>query len=249
MRVCDPSPVRFCFLRPPKNLLQTAMHLETLLYMFIQSDQCRPPPGVAPDFELLSKKARNEQVPNKWVKVPATLLTQGLDDPNDGSDPESYFGWDNEIPPRQVNVKAFDAKARPITNEDFAQYLDQTSQQNLPAMWTASNSDGHDRAPASNGHVSEVSRISKYINGDSAPLSDTYLENKFVKTVYGPVSLKHALDWPMVASYDELSACANWMGGRIPTAEEVRTIYHYVDILNTKKPEQVQTETISAVNG
>lgn len=237
------------FVTPPPNLLPKALHLETLLYMFIQSDQCRPPPGVAPDFELLSKKARNEQVPNEWIKIPATLLTQGLDDPNGDPKPSGYFGWDNEIPQRQVNVAAFEAKARPITNEDFARYLDQTSQQSLPAMWTTSKGGDDNQVPVSNEHVPEVSRSVPHINGDSTRPSEAYLKNKFVKTVYGPVSLGYALDWPMIASYDELSACANWMGGRIPTAEEVRSIYNYVDILNTKEPEGVQTATISAVNG
>ena len=224
------------------------MHLETLLYMFIQSDQCRPPPGVAPDFKSLSNKARNEQVPNEWIKVPTTLLTQGLDDPNDESGSDDYFGWDNEIPQRQVNVEAFEAKARPITNEDFARYIDHKSQQTLPALWTTSDDDNEKQIQASSNNIPEVSR-SVHVNDDSAPLNEAFLGNKYVKTVYGPVPLRHALDWPMIASYDELSACANWMGGRIPTAEEVRSIYKYVDILNAKEAEEVQTKNVSAVNG
>lgn len=56
------------------------------------------------------------------------------------------------------------------------------------------------------------------------------------------------MNWPVVASYDELAGCAQWMGGRIPTMEEVRSIYAYVD---SRKPEFEQSlgNTIPAVNG
>src|SRR5437667_12043078 len=58
--------------------------------------------------------------------------------------------------------------------------------------------------------------------GNSLPPS--FLEGKAVRTVYGLVPLKFALDWPIFASYDELSTCAAWMGGRIPTFEETPSI-------------------------
>jgi hypothetical protein len=69
-----------------------------------------------------------------------------------------------------------------------------------------------------------------------------------VKTVFGTVLLKYALDWPVVASYDEVAGCAQWMGGRIPTMEEARSIYNYVE---TSKSKEVQAlgNTIPAVNG
>ncbi|KAF9651042.1 hypothetical protein BDM02DRAFT_3154603 [Thelephora ganbajun] len=43
-----------------------------------------------------------------------------------------------------------------------------------------------------------------------------------VRTVYGPVPMKIAENWPMVGSFDELSACAESKGGRIPTEPELR---------------------------
>ena len=51
------------------------------------------------------------------------------------------------------------------------------------------------------------------INGAAGSVT----EGKFVRTVYGTVLLKFAMGWPVVASYDELAGCAQWMGGRIPT--------------------------------
>lgn len=55
-----------------------------------------------------------------------------------------------------------------------------------------------------------------------------------VRTVYGPVPLKDAAHWPVMASYDELSACARSMGGRIPTYEEVMSIYDHAEKFNSK---------------
>ncbi len=84
---------------------------------------------------------------------------------------------------------------------------------------------------------------------DDTPLTKAYLEGKAVRTVYGLVPLKYALDWPVFASYDELTGCASWMGGRIPTLEEARSIYHYVDHLKLKQAEQQLGKTVPAVNG
>jgi len=52
-----------------------------------------------------------------------------------------------------------------------------------------------------------------------------------------------------MASYDELVGCAQWMGGRIPTMEEARSIYHYADSLNALEIENSIGNTIPAVNG
>lgn len=82
--------------------------------------------------------------------------------------------------------------------------------------------------------------------GNASPQSIT--EGKFVRTVYGTVPLKFVMGWPVVASYDELAGCAHWMGGRIPTMEEARSIYSYVDSM---KPEFESSlgNRIPAVNG
>ena len=71
-----------------------------------------------------------------------------------------------------------------------------------------------------------------------------------VRTVYGLVPLKDALDWPVFASYDELAGCAAWMGGRIPTFEEAKSIYSFVE--TQKKKDLLRSKlaaNIPAVNG
>jgi hypothetical protein len=69
------------------------MHLETLLYMLLQSDKTRPPTSVAPDFEGDSKLAEAARVPNEWFEIPEKRIIIGLDDPDDNSGPDNHFGW------------------------------------------------------------------------------------------------------------------------------------------------------------
>ena len=214
--------------------------------MLLQSDRTLPPPGAAPDFVALNKQARAAAVPNKWISIPASTLSVGLDDPENDGGPDRYFGWDNEKPQRLVNVPAFEAQARPLTNQDYATYLCHTGQDAVPASWMSKTS-SHS-APANQPQVLVDGRDS-YLNGHSPPLSAGYLADKFVRTVYGPIPLEHALDWPISASYDELSRCAKWMNGRIPSLDEVRSIYNYVDRNKNKKPDSINTKKVSAVNG
>lgn len=86
------------------------------------------------------------------------------------------------------------------------------------------------------------------VNGEKV-LPDAFLAGKSIRTVYGLVPLEHALDWPIFASYDELSGCATWMGGRIPTFEEARSIYAYVGATKKAAAERKLGRTVPAVNG
>lgn len=70
------------------------MHIETLLYMMLQSDKTLPPPHTAlPDFAKMALKAREARVPNEWHDVPEQTITLGMDDPEDGTDSDVDFGW------------------------------------------------------------------------------------------------------------------------------------------------------------
>ena len=218
------------------------MHLETLLYMLLQSNETRPP-GQVPDFELLADHAQVARVPNEWIKVPASTISHGLNDPENDNGPDRYFGWDSEKPERFITVPAFEAQARPLTNGDYAYFLEQTGQDKLPASWAAM-----DRVNPPEAKL-QVNGNGTYLNGASPSLTNAYLNGKSVRTVYGPVPLPQALDWPISASYDELARCASWMNGRIPTAEEVRSIYNYVDINKNKHTDSILSKKISAVNG
>lgn len=70
------------------------MHLETLLYMLLQSDRTNPPPRtLKPDFEDDARKAAASAVKNEWFVVPQQDITIGLEDPEDNSGPDQHFGW------------------------------------------------------------------------------------------------------------------------------------------------------------
>ncbi|KAB2579379.1 Ergothioneine biosynthesis protein 1 [Lasiodiplodia theobromae] len=221
------------------------MHLETLLYMLLQSDKTLPPPAtVTPNFEQLANQAAREAVENEWFNIPASEISEGLDDPEDNDGPLRYFGWDNEKPRRKLNVGSFEAKARPITNGEYKDYLEQTKCSELPASWATSKS-----APSVNGNGHANGALNGHSANERTP-DEGKFDGVFVRTVYGRVPLKYALDWPVIASYNELAGCASWMGGRIPTMPEARSIYAYVERQKVLDANQPTTQrTIPAVNG
>jgi hypothetical protein len=176
---------------------------------------------------------------------------------------------DNEKPPRNITVPSFEAKARPITNEEvynfhlipilrltkqqYARYLEQTHSSKIPASWANVHGNGNLTNGCYNGHTNGYTNgyANGYENGHSnglAPLTKAFLEGKAMRTVYGLIPLKYALDWPVFAAFDELAGCASWMGGRIPTFEEARSIYSFADGLKAKEAERQLGSTVPAVN-
>ena len=190
-------------------MINIGLHLETFLYMVLQSDRALPPPGPRPDFDAMARKAVTERVENRWIKVPANRITHGFDDPENDEGPDRFFAWDNERPPYKVEVHAFEAQARPISNGEYAEYLAQVGG-DMPMTWI-SRPANIDNAEAATGHHAFI------------------YANTFIKTVYGPVSLKLAADWPVMASYNECQGYAKWVGHRIPTFDEVRSICNFVE--------------------
>ena len=176
---------------------------------------------------------------NEWFTVPEAEITLGLDDPENELSLERHYGWDNEKPSRTVHVKAFSAKGRPITNGDYAEYLEKTGTTSIPASWC--------ETPYITGKDTDPNKRDSVVNGSDAQFAGVTI-GKYVRTVYGAVPLRYALEWPVVASFDELAGCARWMGGRIPTMEEVRSIYNYVEDTKSKEVEQALGKTIPAVN-
>jgi len=212
------------------------MHLETLLYMLLQSDRTLPPAGtVRPDFEQLAAKTASRVIENEWFDIPEQEITIGIDDPDNADGEARHFGWDVEKPVRKMAVKALKAKARPITNEEYAKYLVEIGKDSIPASWiVATNAAAKEQT---DGAITGEAKLQDFINGKAA------------RTVYGPVPLQYALGWPVSASYDELAGCAAYMGGRIPTHEEIRSVYVYADKIKKQEQPPASGKTIPAVNG
>jgi L-histidine Nalpha-methyltransferase / hercynylcysteine S-oxide synthase len=139
---------------------------------------------------------------------------------------------------RYVMVCVF-ALGPPFNTTQYARYMYDTSIEKVPASWAESvNKASHTVNGYTNGHSS------------ASPLPGSFLSGKSVRTIFGLVPLKYALDWPVFASYDELAGCAAWMGGRIPMFEETRSIYAHVNALKKKKEVERQLgKTVPAVNG
>ena len=225
------------------------MHLETFLYILLQSDQVRAPEGIKPDFQALAADARKNAGPSRWIDIPASTIKIGREDAYDDYTPGHFFSWDVEYPSRKADVHGFQAQSRPLTNEEYAQYLVATGVKGIPAAWTTlSRPDSGFSEHGSNGYVNGHTNGT---NGDahSSSTFETFIKDKAVRTVYGPIPLELALDWPVSASYDELSACADYYGGRIPTLEETRSIYNFAEEQRMKDLAHIRSATIPAVNG
>lgn len=217
-----------------------AMHLETLLYMLLQSDSTLSPPGVLkPDFVSGRAVEVDSSSEDHWTTVPSSIITVGMDDPESPPDTTGirHFGWDNEKPAhKNVHVESFKIRSYPITNGEYAKYLESTGSSKIPASWREDPK------------AKEV-----YLNGDASTINNatpirSFMDRYSVRTVFGPVPLKLALDWPAITSFDELNGCANWMGGHIPTADQVRAVYEYVE-KNDTMVEKTLSQKVDAVNG
>ena len=220
-----------------------AMHLETFLYMLLQSDRILPPPGrPEPDFQALANTARLERSKNEWHHIPSSEVVIGSNDPENDEGPDRYYLWDNERPSRVASVPTFEAQSRPISNGEYSKFLEDTKQHQMPASWISNT--GEEGQILANGTHGTATKS----NGASMVASDHFLEGKAIRTVYGLVPLKFALDWPVMASYDELVAFARWSGGSIPTLEQLKSIYQYVQ---TQEPQAQKTHSglVPAVNG
>jgi L-histidine Nalpha-methyltransferase / hercynylcysteine S-oxide synthase len=190
------------------------MHLETLLYMLIQSPKTRPPSYAhAPDWKELAFRGTKPIIDEseKWQYFPGGEITVGLDDTEeDDTLSSAFFGWDNENPRRKQFVKPFLSSKRAITNGEYAMYLQHTNGR-PPPSWSGTS------------------------------------PNWTVKTVFGPVPLSLATEWPVMASYDELKAYAEWKGGRLPTESELRYLYDYLHMKDSVA--RRNAVNIDAVNG
>ncbi|KAG8986883.1 hypothetical protein FRB94_007947 [Tulasnella sp. JGI-2019a] len=189
-----------------------AMHLETLLYMLLQKAGDEggtiPPTGfIPPAWEILSQQ--KEWSDDLASSPPSTVVIGPADVPLGHDDFEAedaakdsiaglvngaeyQFGWDNESPRRIVKLdKAIRVETRPILISEYH------------AFWKKGQdgTDGCRKLPAS--WILDP-------NGDVQ-----------VRTLYGPIPLRVAKNWPFIGSYDELHSYAASKGGRLPTEAEL----------------------------
>ncbi|KAL1919392.1 uncharacterized protein VTP21DRAFT_2085 [Calcarisporiella thermophila] len=182
-----------------------AMHLETFLYMLLQSPETLPPKGVVPPIwaQTLLQKGGEDQVdgvestkvevppPSALISIEGGQIQLGHEDSellDDEAPLELPFGWDNENPVRSCTVAPFRIQTRPVTNAEYLRFLIATVNKDYPQSWVP---------------VGEPSKF------------------RFkVRTVFGAVPLETVSEWPVTCSQAQAEAYADWVGMRLPSEEE-----------------------------
>ncbi|KAF4342147.1 hypothetical protein FBEOM_3880 [Fusarium beomiforme] len=182
------------------------LHAETFLFMTIQSPNILPPPDIPrPDFAKLAKDAASRRLQNPWITVPKQTFTIGYHDPESDDGPNRFFAWDNEREPYETQVPQIETQGRPVSNGEYAKYLVDVKYAQIPATWNK---------------IRDARGDEDYT---------TFVARHSIKTVWGPVPLMQALDWPAMASFDEAERYAEWAGARLPTLHELRSIHEHVE--------------------
>ncbi|KAK7912229.1 hypothetical protein PG985_014710 [Apiospora marii] len=211
------------------------LHLEIFLYMAILSPRIQPPPDIPrPDFAWMAREAASKRVENQWFRVPEQGLTIGYEDPESDDGSDRYFAWDNEREPYDVKIPAFEAQARPVSVGEYAAFLvDSGKTDTIPATWVKLNTRA-DNAKDNEDDNDEPDDIPRIHNAVDTALQE-FLEHHGIRTVWGPIPLSEAVDWPATASWNEVTSYSEWVGGgvRVPTLHEVRSIHEYAAQLST----------------
>ncbi|RCH99832.1 hypothetical protein CU097_014817 [Rhizopus azygosporus] len=172
-----------------------AMHLETILYMLVQSPNTLPPKGVSLPSWKFAAEAEADIIPlaeASYINIAgaASVIIGHNDREEEDNNPSCQkiqsFGWDNESPQREYkNQRSFRIQTRPITNGEYLAYLKDMGSSDIPASWLK--------------------------HGDQL----------YVRTVFGPCPMAFAKDWPAQVSYNEASGYAKSKGRRLPTELEL----------------------------
>ena len=169
------------------------MHQETLLYMAAQLEHAtkRRPVG----YRL---PAPRPVPPQQRLRIPAGAVSLGAALPSEG------LVWDNETPPWRVDVRAFTIDRYPVSNADFARFVDAGGYR-MQRCW----------APDSWAWIHEQSleQPATWVGGPA---------DRRVRALFEDVAWAVAACWPAQVSHAEATAYARFVGGRLPTEPELR---------------------------
>ncbi|KAF6755786.1 DUF323 domain-containing protein [Ephemerocybe angulata] len=193
------------------TLEHEAMHLETLLYMLIQkANGCRdgsngtiPPPGFTiPHWDSLKVE---------WNCAAASPKNERV-----VLGPEKVVLGHDDIEAEDATKKG---DAASVQGHEFG--WDNESPKSVVKVDKFEIS----WRPVTNGEYyayyqgegkGKAERPASWVEDDGAMK---------VRTLYGPVEMEVAHNWPLIASYDSLSTYAQVKGGRLPTEPELRLFY------------------------
>jgi len=167
------------------------MHQETVLYMVHQLpfDQKRRPPEHPP-------LPRGHGAGEGRVRVPGGKVVLGT---ARGSLP---FGWDNEFPQSQAEVREFEIDATPVRQSEFLRFVEAGGYEQR-RLWDEEGWAWRTRC------------------GTSHPVFWERSQRGWTcRTLFEEVPLEEVGGWPVYVSGAEAVAYARWKGGRLPTEAE-----------------------------
>ncbi|KAI0043936.1 DUF323 domain-containing protein [Auriscalpium vulgare] len=187
------------------TLEHEGFHAETLLYMLLQragTGTISPSDSgfTLPPWEALFETWESQALPaTPTVTLGPATVTLGHDDPE----------LQDEEPDKAPDVKDVEFgwdNEHPKRTVDVGEFR---------IEWR----------PVTNGE------FYKFWSGDgkgTVPMPKSWVERDgeiMVRTMHGPIPMKIAKRWPVVADYNSLSTYASVKGGRIPTEPELRLFY------------------------
>jgi uncharacterized SAM-dependent methyltransferase len=116
-----------------------AMHMETLLYMFLQDVPNTNLSTILP-MPIFSKADKTIPMAS-WISMSGGSVEMGMDtsESHDFNDGEALlpFGWDNEAPRHSKPVSSFEIQHRPITIGEYNEFLKvkEWDVELIPASW------------------------------------------------------------------------------------------------------------------
>ena len=176
------------------------MHHETLLYMLQELDHAlkrRPA-----DWPSLPPAAVAAAPPARAIEVPAGQVWLGV---RPGAIP---FGWDNEFPRTQVDVPAFAADERPVTNAEYLDFVSDGGYGNA-RLWREADWEWRRR------------RRLEWPHSWRAPAGASASGASIrVRTLFEDVPFECAAGWPAAVSWAEAAAYARWRDARLLSEAE-----------------------------
>jgi gamma-glutamyl hercynylcysteine S-oxide synthase len=172
------------------------MHAETLAYLLhnLQLDRkiAQPAPVEDPRPSPAQRKAA----------IPSGIATLGQ------KRSAGHFGWDNEFETQQVIVPGFGIDVFPVTNGDFAQFIDDGGYE-AQRLWKPEDWVWRKEQNLTHPHFWSSSRTPNAADPEA---------RWDYRVMFGSIPLP--LSWPVYVSHAEAAAYARWAGKKLPTEEQ-----------------------------
>jgi formylglycine-generating enzyme required for sulfatase activity len=122
------------------------------------------------------------------------------------------FGWDNEFPEHRVHVPAFEIDSRPVTNDEWMGFVEDGGYDDA-RLWRPEDWTWRTRASLGRPH-------SWRLVDDRVNRGERRLPAPRIRSLLEDVPFETAAAWPVMVSWAEANAYAQWRGARLHTEPE-----------------------------